>query len=429
MSEFDPYYHWLGIAPKDQPPNHYRLLGIETFEANADVISNAADRQMGHVRSYQGGKYASASQKILNEVAAARVCLLDPERKAAYDDRLRAGGAGQAGESVEEASAAFGEYNLIDHIASDAKGQIFKAQHRRMGRVVALKVLSSQATKSPEAVARFQRKTKILAQLSHPNLVAAYDAGERDDTHYLIMEYVDGCDLLELMKRHGTLPVRHVVDYLIQAATGLGFAHAHGIVHRNVKPSNLLVDTGGIVKVIGLGLALFRDEQSLSETVEQGRVLGTIDYMSLEQAIDSSRVDQRADIYSLGCTMYTALTRKLPFPVKSPKEKLLAHRDAPIPSIAAVRSDAPEILDQILQRMMAKRPEHRFQAMNDVVRALQMAEQVILSGAAPASAPPAAAAQPPETKTVVPPASGPGDLDSFLSNLATDEPHWKKRRS
>jgi serine/threonine protein kinase len=425
MTDFDPYYHWLGIAPKDQPPNHYRLLGVEIFETHADVISNAADRQMGHVRGYQGGKYAAASQKILNEIAAARVCLLDPERKAAYDDRLKAG---RSTESVESQSAAFGEYNLVDHIASDSKGQIFKAQHRHMGRVVALKVLSSQATKSPEAVARFQQKTKILAQLSHPNLVAAYDAGERDDTHYLIMEYVDGCDLLELMKRHGVLPVRHVVDYMMQAATGLGFAHAQGIVHRNVKPSNLLIDNQGIVKIIGLGLALFRDNQSLSEIVEQGRVLGTIDYMALEQAIDSSRVDQRADIYSLGCTMYTALTRRLPFPVKSPKEKLLAHRDAPIPSICAARSDAPEILDQILQRMMAKRPEHRLQSMNDVVRALQMAEQVILSGAAPASAPPAATTQPPESKTVVPPASGPGDLDSFLSNLAADEPHWKKRR-
>jgi serine/threonine protein kinase len=199
-------------------------------------------------------------------------------------------------------------------------------------------------------------------------------------------------------------------------------------VHRNVKPSNLLVDKQGIVKVIGLGLALFRDDASASETGEQGRLLGTIDYMAPEQAVDSSRVDQRADIYSLGCTLYTVLSRKLPFPVKSAKEKLLAHRKAPIPSICAARRDAPEILDQILERMMAKRPEHRFASMSEVVRALQTAEQAILSGAAPASAPPAAASpQPPDTKTVVPRSSGAGELDSFLSQFAAEDPERQQK--
>ncbi|MEQ8785021.1 MAG: protein kinase [Pirellulaceae bacterium] len=451
MSEFDPYYHWLGITPKDQPPNHYRLLGIDRFEEHVEVISNAADRQMMFLRSFQSGRHALASQQLLNELAAARVCLLDPERKAAYDSRLREGSERSDDEhDIERQAAAFGEYVLVDHLASDASGQIFKAEHRRMDRVVAIKVLSSQAVTSPEAVNRFLRKTKILARLSHPNLVSAYDAGERDGIYYLIMEYVDGCDLLELMKRHTTLPLRHVVDYMLQSAMGLGFAHQHGIVHRNVKPSNLLVDNNGIVKVIGMGLALFRDEQSLAEASEKGRVLGTIDYMALEQAIDCTSVDARADIYSLGCTMYTALTRKLPFPMESPKEKLLAHRDAPIPSIRAQRDDAPEILDEVLQRMMAKRPEQRFQSMEEVVQALQAVEKVLLGGAAslpgatqPGAAQPGAASPdaalptaapvdpskaapaPPQSQTTAPTGE---ELNSFLSGLAEDEPHWKRRK-
>jgi serine/threonine protein kinase len=435
MSDFDPYYHWLGIAPKDQPPNHYRLLGVELFEEHAEVISNAADRQMMHVRSFQSGKHALASQELLNEIAAARVCLLDPERKADYDTRLRAGrDDADQDVDIEKQTAAFGEYYLVDHLASNATGQVFKAVHRHMGRVVALKVLSSQATQSPEAVARFLHKTKILARLSHPNLVSAFDAGERDGVYYLIMEYVDGCNLLELLKRHGMLPCRHVVDYMLQAAAGLGYVHAQGIVHRNVKPGNLLIDNNGIVKIIGMGLALFRDEETLTDANEKGRIVGTIDFMALEQAIDSTSVDARADIYSLGCTMYTALARRLPFPMDSPKEKLLAHRDAPIPSIRAARGDAPEILDQILQRMMAKRPEQRFQSMEEVVQALEAAEQVLVgSAASPPTAVPVAA-PPPASPTQVPPPQPPtappqGDeLESFLSGLAADQAHWKRRK-
>jgi serine/threonine protein kinase len=229
------------------------------------------------------------------------------------------------------------------------------------------------------------------------------------------------------------LPCRHVVDYMLQAAAALGYVHAQGIVHRNVKPGNLLVDNNGIVKIIGMGLALFRDEETLTDANEKGRIVGTIDFMALEQAIDSTSVDARADIYSLGCTMYTALARRLPFPMDSPKEKLLAHRDAPIPSIRAVRGDAPEILDQILQRMMAKRPEQRFQSMEEVVQALEAAERVLVGGAAslpkavPVPPPPPSSPTqvPPQSRTMSPESE---ELESFLSGLAADEAHWKRRK-
>jgi serine/threonine protein kinase len=381
---FDPYYQWLGIPPKDQPPNHYRLLGIERFEANPDVIQHAADQRMAHLRALQTGRHSALSQQLLNEVAAARVCLLRPQKKADYDARLRAKlGSAEAARAVEHDDArkpdgmVFGEYLLLDQLGSGATGPVFKAKHRTMGRVVALKVLSPEALRSRERVERFRRKVKILAQLQHPNLVAAYDAGERDGTHYLVMQYVDGWDLAALVKEHGPLPVGHAVNYVVQAAAGLGYAHRQGIYHRNVKPSNLLVDRQGEVKVIGLGLArvdfdVLPAKASMGpELTAPGQVMGTVDYMAPEQAVDSSQVDHRTDVYALGCTLSTLLTGRPPYPAKSPMKKVLAHRDHPIPSLCAVRSDVPAGLDAVFQKMLAKRPDQRPQSMEEVITALE----------------------------------------------------------
>ena len=396
---FDPYYHWLGIPPEQQPPDCYRLLGLRMFEDNPDVIQAAADRQMGHLRTYQSGRHSGESQRLLNEVAAARVCLLNADKKGAYDARLRAqmpptptaglpvaapiplpvvtpaaveaeAPAGEADGSV------FGEYVLLDRLGGDSTGGIYKARHRTMGRVVALKTLSPQAVQSPEALARFRRKVRILAQLNHPNLVAAYDAGQREGTHFLIMEYVDGQDLRTLVKGHGPLPVRHALSYIAQAAAGLGYAHAYGVTHRNVKPSNLLVDRRGVVKVIGLGLARVDLEETPEEVsfgeemTATGRVMGTFDYMAPEQTVDSSRVDHRSDIYALGCTMCTLLAGRPPYREKSQIKKVLAHRQGPIPSLFELRPEVPFALDTLFRRMLAKQPEDRPQSMDEVTAGL-----------------------------------------------------------
>jgi len=384
-NEFDPYYQWLGIPPKHQPPNHYRLLGIERFEENLEVVQHAADQRMAHLRSFQTGRHAALSQKLLNEVAAAKLCLLNPQKKAAYDAQLRAklppalpARAGLPGAAAEEIDGTvFGEYLLLDQLGSGATGQVFKAKHRTLGRIVALKTLSAEAVKSQERVERFRRKVKILARLDHPNLVTAYDAGEREGTHYLIMEYVDGWNLATLVRQHGPLPVDHGVNYVMQAAVGLGYAHSEGIYHRNVKPSNLLVDRQGIVKVIGLGLArvdfdALPDEASIGpELTASGSVMGTSDYMAPEQAVDSRQVDHRADIYSLGCTLCALLTGHPPYPAQSPMQKIVAHRKHPIPSLQTLRPDVPTLLDVAFQKMLAKRPDDRQQSMNEVVAALQ----------------------------------------------------------
>lgn len=396
---FDPYRTWLGISPEEQPPNHYRLLGVPLFEDQPEAIEHAADRQMAHLHTLQTGEHAALSQRLLNEVAGARICLLNAEKKAAYDAQLRermppvptagppvaapipmpvaAPAAAAAEGPAEEADGSvFGEYVLLDRLGGDASGGIYKARHRTMGRVVALKILSLQAVQSPEALARFHRKVRILAQLSHPNLVAAYDAGRRERTHFLIMEYVDGEDLRTLVKRNGPLPVRDAVGCVSQAAAALGYAHAHGVYHRNVKPSNLLVDRRGVVKVIGLGLARVDleaapDEVSFGdEMTAQGRVMGTFDYMAPEQAQDSTRIDHRSDIYALGCTMCTLLAGRPPYPEKSQVKKILAHRDAPVPSLFELRPDVPFALDTLFRRMLAKRPEDRPQSMDEVIAGL-----------------------------------------------------------
>jgi serine/threonine protein kinase len=384
-SSFDPYYEWLGIPPREQPPHHYRLLGLDLFESHPDVIAHAADRQMRHVQSFQSGKRAVVSQKLLNELAAARVCLLDGKTKAEYDARLAAkvarsdprNEAADAKPSAGPAAdgAALGEYLLLDLVGTSKTGQVFKARHRAMGRVVALKVLSKQALRSRDLVERFRRKIKILAGLSHPNLVAAYDAGERDGTHYLIMEFVDGRDLARVVKDDGLPPVENTRDHIAQAAAGLGYLHAHNIYHRNVKPGNLLLDRHGVVKVIGLGMARMQEQEADPEpqgdVTQTGFVLGTPDFMSPEQAFDSRSADHRSDIYSLGCTLYALLTGSLPYPEKSQIKKMLSHRNDPIPAARAKRPEVTPELDAILARMMAKDPDDRFATMEDVAAALR----------------------------------------------------------
>jgi len=391
MSEpFDPYHTWLGIPPQEQPPHHYRLLGIDALEHREDVIAHAADRQMIYLRTFHSKTMPDVAERMLNEVAAARLCLLNADKKSLYDAQLRARlenheAKGMAtrfevetDEKVEREPdvAVLGEYLLLDRVSSGGTGQVFKARHRTMGRTVALKILSEQARKSPRTVERFRRKVRVLSALDHPNIVAAYDAGERDGCFYLVMEFVDGVDLATLCQRRGTLSRADAVSYGLQAAAGLSYAHSQHVYHRNVKPSNLMIDRDGGVKVIGLGLArLAADTQSRNSDsrrlTQTGRAMGTLEYMAPEQAIDSQSVDRRADIYSLGCTLFAALAGRVPFPGRTTVEKVAAHREQPVPSLRSLRADVPESLDALLCRMMAKLPEERLQTMQEVIAALQ----------------------------------------------------------
>ncbi len=388
---FDPYYHWLGIAPENQPPDHYRLLGISKLEEDPVVIASAAEQRITHLRTFQLGKHGAWSQKLLNQVAAAKVCLLDAKRKADYDRRLRekhgsdAAGGGDAraadcsgapgGAPSLTVPGRFGEYELTEKLGEGGMGVVFKAVHTKLGRTVALKVLPEERLRSAEAVARFEREMRAIGAVDHPNIVQAHDAREIGSMRVLVMEYVEGEDLSRVVQQRGPLPVAAACELVRQAAVGLQCVHEQGLVHRDIKPSNLMLSRQGQVKILDLGLARFQAEPAVGEEVTgTGQTMGTLDYMAPEQFSDARSVDIRADIYSLGCTLYKLLAGKAPFsgPEHSrPLDKLLAHSKQPVPPIGQVRSDVPGVLALVLSRMLAKQPPERYGSPAEVAAALE----------------------------------------------------------
>jgi serine/threonine protein kinase len=281
-----------------------------------------------------------------------------------------------------------GNYVLLALIGEGGMGRVFKALHRRMERLVALKLLHKRALQSEEAVQRFHREARAAARLMHPNIVTAYDADEHDGIHYLAMEFVDGTDLARLARK-APLSVSTAVDCVLQAARGLQFAHEEGIIHRDIKPANLLMDRRGVVKILDMGIARMastapegEDPKTQAELTQAGVIMGTVDFMAPEQASNVSNADARSDIYSLGCSLYFLLAGRPVYGGDSVVEKIFAHRGEDVPSILEVRPDVPAAVDRLLRRMIAKQPRDRYQSMQDVVAAI---EKLIQSGLLDAS--------------------------------------------
>jgi serine/threonine protein kinase len=386
---FDPYYQWLAIPPDQQPPNHYRLLGVETFEANPDVINGAADRQMTHVRSFQTGPRATSSQKMLTELAIARRTLLDPSAKSAYDTVLATAAPAECADLQQQAYQAqrndtpaapqqplepFGSYVVQSKTAASTMWESYKVLERGSGRVYSLKTLPAAAAKNDEIVKRFQREIEIVTKLDHPNLIRGVDSGQTPDgVPFLLTEHVMGTDLATLVARQGPLPVDVAVDYTMQAARALTQLHMHGVFHRNLKPQVLLVDLRGNIKITNLLMAKVDQSSDLDhdeDLTRQGTLLGTADFLAPDQASDASTVDGRADIYALGCVLHFLLTGRPPYPAKSLIDKLKAHKSAPIPNLAALRPDLPPQVQAAFTKMLAKQPGLRYKFVGEVVEAL-----------------------------------------------------------
>lgn len=269
-------------------------------------------------------------------------------------------------------SLVLGNYIVLDKLGQGGMGTVLKAQHRRMERLVAIKVLSPAVVNRPGALQRFQREVKMAARLEHPNIVTAYDADEAAGVHFLVMQYVDGTDLARLVYEYGPLPLDQAVSCVLQAARGLDYAHRQGVIHRDVKPSNLLMDREGLVKVLDMGLARVDVTSDDHEPLTlSGQIMGTVDYMAPEQALDTRSADTRADIYSLGATLWFLLTARAIYQGESIMQKLRAHDCAPIPDLAEHCPGVTPELETIFRTMVAKRPRERYQTMGDVVTRLE----------------------------------------------------------
>jgi serine/threonine protein kinase len=266
-------------------------------------------------------------------------------------------------------------YQILEELGRGGMGQVFKARHVRLDRLVALKIVRQDRLGHPDAVRRFQREAKAAARLAHPNIVTLFDADQFENLHFLVMEFVEGINLGRLVRDKGTLPVAQACEYVRQACLGLQHAHERGLVHRDIKPSNLILTPQGIVKILDLGLVrmapLSGDDLCSDELTAVGMVMGTPDYLAPEQAADARMVDIRADIYSLGCTLYFLITGHPPFPDCSFPAKLIKHAmHDPTP----VTSSRPEIgspMQSVLSRLMAKRPEDRYQTPAEAAAALE----------------------------------------------------------
>ncbi len=264
-----------------------------------------------------------------------------------------------------------GKYKVLEKLGSGGMGQVYLCEHKLMRRRVAVKVLPTAKAADDSARERFYREARAVAALDHPNIVHAYDIDQDENLHFIVMEYVDGANLQEIIKKTGPMDVTRACHYVHQAALGLEHAHHAGLVHRDIKPGNILVDRTGVVKVLDMGLArFFNDEEDILTRKYDENVLGTADYLAPEQAIDSHGVDIRADIYSLGATFYFMLTGKAPFGEGTVAQKLIWHQTRQPKILAEIRKDVPPALQAILTKMMAKEPSQRFPVPGAVAEAL-----------------------------------------------------------
>jgi serine/threonine protein kinase/WD40 repeat protein len=284
----------------------------------------------------------------------------------------------QANEVVQGRAAGLllDSWVLLEKIGEGGMGLVYKARNWRLNTVVAAKVIRRDRHLGELALDRFRREIRSAAQLDHRHIVRAIDAGCVGGRYFLVMEYIEGQDLKTAVKKGGPLDAKTACDYVRQAAQGLQYAYERGLVHRDIKPSNLLCTKEGVVKILDMGLARREaanpeEETTFDTLTEHGMLLGTVDFMSPEQALDPRTVDIRSDLYSLGCTFYFLLTGQPPYPGGTQMQRIVKHREEPIPRVSAGRKDVHPSVDAVLERLLAKRAQNRFQTPAELIRSLE----------------------------------------------------------
>jgi hypothetical protein len=367
-----------------QPPSSHRdgqdpppVRSIEEYLARFPVLDEPEIlyELVGHeiqLRRRDGGQreftdYQRRFPQIADRLSAA----------AAHDETQTAWGQGAA-VSVPSAQSAYpsrmGNYELLEKIGQGGMGCVYLARHVELRTQVAVKILHAATADSPEMITRLRHEGRAAAILRHEHIAAAIDAGMSDGLYYVVFEYVEGIDLARLVQQDGPLPVAKAIDYARQTALALQFAHEHGFVHRDVKPANLMVDSCGRIRVLDLGLATITGPLAhhvdWTEVTQADAFMGSVDYMAPEQGVDPRQVDQRADVYGLGCTLFSLLTGRKPYSGRSLIDRLIAHREQPVPSLGATRDPVPSALERLIQQMMAKQVDKRVPSMQEVVRRL-----------------------------------------------------------
>jgi serine/threonine-protein kinase len=285
-----------------------------------------------------------------------------------------------------------GDYVLLDRLAEGGMGEIFKARHRKMGRIVAIKLLLEVHTNDKEFVRRFHREMRILGGLAHPNIVRAIDANTIGDKIFLIMEFIEGTDLQQLVEKNGPLSVAEACDYIRQTCLGLQHAVEKGLVHRDIKPANLVLTTANTIKILDLGLARLAPPTAKSGLVSQitspDLVIGTPTYIAPEQARDSHGADTRADLYALGGTLFFLLTGRPPFVTAAATDMLFKHWFETPPTVRSLRPEVPVAVSGVVAKLLAKKPEDRYPSPAHLSEALRQAVEHPNTMIAPPPPPP-----------------------------------------
>ena len=318
------------------------------------------------MRLIQQSKVAD-ERAIRNHLAALGVSLDEGEARSAAEILVRDGllTQFQADQLLQGKWRGFhvGKYRILERIGSGGMGQVFLCRHIQLPSLIAMKVLPPSKASSPSALGRFYREARAAASLDHPHLVRTHDIGQDGELHYIIMEYIHGPNLLDIVKKSGPLPIERTVTYLYHIADALDYAHKKGLVHRDIKPGNIIIDRYGRAKLLDLGLARFchDEEDNLTVMYDDRMVLGTADYVAPEQIANSHYADIRADVYSLGATVYYLLAGHPIFPTGTVSQKLVWHGTKEPTPIRQIRQDVPEELAAVVMRMLAKDPRQRYQ--------------------------------------------------------------------